>query len=347
MFNFKDKIITFVAVKLLRKIFFLIVPIYYLVTWLRNVFYDLGVFKSKAYDFPVICVGNLSVGGTGKTPMIEYLIRLLKDENQVATLSRGYKRSTEGFYLANEAANAKTLGDEPFQFYKKFKNEIQVAVDSDRQNGIATLSLQERIPDVILLDDAFQHRKVQAGLNILLTTYNNLYVNDWVLPTGNLREPKSGAKRAQIIVVTKCPKDLKASDKERVVKRIQPQSNQKVFFSSIVYAKEVFSEAKKMELKALKDFTLVTGIANAEPLVHHLESNGLKFEHLNFKDHHSFTAQDIELFESKSLIITTEKDYVRLYNYESLKDKLFYLPIEVVIDKSDDFNALIKVFVTP
>ncbi|WP_452232495.1 tetraacyldisaccharide 4'-kinase [Lacinutrix sp. MEBiC02595] len=332
--------------KLLRYILFPIVPIYYLVTWLRNVFYDIGVFKSKSYSFPIIAVGNLSVGGTGKTPMIEYLIALLKDKKQVATLSRGYKRSSEGFYLADKYANAKTLGDEPFQFYRKFNESIQVAVDADRQNGIANLMQQKTAPEVILLDDAYQHRKVQAGFYILLTTYANLYTNDWVLPTGNLREPRAGAKRANCIIVTKCPEKLKDVDKENIIKRIRPKANQSVFFSSIFYADAVFSEEKKLSLNAVKDFTLVTGIANAAPLVHHLEKEGLHFDHLEYKDHHDFTAEDIALFKSKSLIVTTEKDYVRLLQFEALKNKVFYLPIEVRLDKPEVFNTQILEFVT-
>ena len=332
--------------KFLRYILFPIVPIYYLVTWLRNVFYDIGIFKTKAYNFPVIAVGNLSVGGTGKTPMIEYLITLLKDNKQIATLSRGYKRSSEGFYLADESANAKTLGDEPFQFYRKFKKDIQVAVDADRQNGITNLIQQETAPEVILLDDAYQHRKVKAGFYILLTTYNNLYTNDWVLPTGNLREPKAGAKRANCIVVTKCPDNLSDIDKESIIKSIKPKVNQSVYFSTICYANAVFSEEKKLSLNAVKDFTLVTGIANATPLVNHLKKEGLHFDHLEYKDHHDFTAQDMELFKSKSLIITTEKDYVRFLPFEALKDKVFYLPIEVSMDNTNAFKAEILEFVT-
>ncbi|MCL4165419.1 UNVERIFIED_CONTAM: hypothetical protein GTU68_059268, partial [Idotea baltica] len=210
-------------------------PVYYLVTWLRNVFYDTGFFKSQSYKFPVIAVGNLSVGGTGKTPMIEYLITLLKDTKQIATLSRGYKRNSKGFYLANKSANASLLGDEPFQFYRKFKKDIQVAVDADRQNGIANLMQQETSPEVVLLDDAYQHRKVQAGFYILLSTYSNLYINDWVLPTGNLREPRGGAKRANFIVVTKCPDGLSDIEKEKIIKKINPKANQYVFFSTICY----------------------------------------------------------------------------------------------------------------
>jgi tetraacyldisaccharide 4'-kinase len=331
---------------LLRYILFPFVPVYFFVTWLRNWFYDYGIFKSKSYDFPIICVGNLSAGGTGKTPMIEYLISLLKDKRRLATLSRGYKRSTKGYYLADDNATAITLGDEPFQFYKKFKNYVQVAVDTDRRNGINKLMQQEILPEVILLDDAFQHRKVKAGLNILLSTYSNLYINDWVLPTGNLREPRAGANRAQIIVISKCPKNLNASDKDQILKKISPRDYQSVFFSSISYANEVCSEDKSLSLNALNKFTLVTGIANAKPLVMHLKSIGLDFEHLNFKDHYNFTKKDIELFKSKSVIITTEKDYVRLFQNEDLKDKLFYLPISISIDKKEVFDTLIKEFTT-
>lgn len=331
---------------ILRYILFPVVPIYYLVTWLRNRFYDLGIFESKSYNLPLICVGNLSVGGTGKSPMIEYLIRLLKDEKHIATLSRGYKRNSTGYYLADENATAKTLGDEPFQFYKKFKNHIKVAVDADRQNGIQRLMQHEICPEVILLDDAFQHRKVNAGLNILLSTYDNLYTHDWVLPTGNLREPRSGADRAQIIVVSKCPSNLNASEKGQIIKKIKPKDDQNVFFSSIQYDTRVFSEVKSLNLDALDKFTLVTGIANPKPLLNHLKSQGLDFEHFNFPDHYNFTKKDIELFARRSVILTTEKDYVRLYQNRELKNNLYYLPIGVSIDENNRFDALIKDFTT-
>ncbi|MFD1162781.1 tetraacyldisaccharide 4'-kinase [Hwangdonia seohaensis] len=328
--------------KLIRKILFPLVPFYYLVTWLRNTCYDWGIKKSESYRFPVLCVGNLSVGGTGKTPMIEYLIKLLKDDFKVATLSRGYKRKTKGFQLADENSTAESVGDEPFQFYNKFGNDVMVAVDSDRKNGIKNLRNLEGKPEIILLDDAFQHRKVKAGFNILLTTYNNPYYSDFVLPTGNLREPKSGAKRAHVIVVTKCPIDLGDVEKNDILTKIKPKPYQHVFFSSIVYSNEVFSNDASKKLETLSNFTLVTGIANANPLVDYLKSKNLKFEHFNFKDHHEFSQQDILHLETQQLIITTEKDFMRLKPYESIKDKLFYLPITVVIDRETTFNELIK-----
>ncbi|MFD1614642.1 tetraacyldisaccharide 4'-kinase [Gelatiniphilus marinus] len=328
--------------KLIRKILFPVVPFYYLVTWLRNICYDLGVKKSASYHFPVLCVGNLSVGGTGKTPMIEYLIKLLKDDFKVATLSRGYKRKTKGFKLADGNATAETIGDEPFQFYHKFGNDVWVAVDSDRRNGIKNLRHLKDKPEIILLDDAFQHRRVKAGFNILLTTYANPYYSDFVLPTGNLREPKSGAKRAHVVVVTKCPKHLKVSEKNSILNRIKAESYQHVFFSSIVYSNEVFSKDASKILETLTNFTLVTGIANAEPLVDFLNSKNLKFQHLNYNDHYQFSPQDILYLEKQSLIITTEKDYMRLRQHGQLNGKLFYLPITIVLDREHDFKKLIE-----
>lgn len=320
-------------------------PIYYVVTSLRNTLYDLGVKKSTSYNFPIICVGNLSVGGTGKTPMVEYLINLLKHDYKVATLSRGYKRKTDGFQLANEKSSVDTLGDEPFQFYSKFKNDILVAVDSDRNDGIEKLrSLKHNRPEIIVLDDAFQHRKVKAGYNILLTAYDNLYTDDFVLPTGNLREPIRGAKRANVIVVTKCPLDLTEKDKKNIIEKLDIEKYQSVFFSFISYAENVFSLEKSKELNNINNFTLVTGIANASFLVQFLKGKHLKFEHLNYKDHHDFSEADIKKLETKELIITTEKDFMRLKQFTSLKNKLFYLPIAISLDDELKFNKLITDF---
>ncbi len=330
--------------KFLRIILFPVVPIYYMVTWLRNWLYDQGIKSSKSYDIPVICVGNLSTGGTGKTPMIEYLIRLLKDEKSIATLSRGYKRITEGYELADQGATADTIGDEPFQFFRKFK-DIKVAVDGNRQNGISQLLQLEDKPEVILLDDAYQHRKVKAGFNILLTAYYNLYSNDIVLPTGNLREPRSGAKRADIIVVTKCPEAISESEKAKISKDLKIKPHQQLVFSSIRYAEKVVSTHSEMALQSLPEFTLVTGIANAKPLVDFLKNKGLKFEHIEYPDHYSFRINDIEELAKKELIITTEKDFVRLVDNDSLEAKLFYLPIEIAIDKKDVFDSAVKSFV--
>ena len=330
--------------KILRILLFPIVPIYFVITWLRNKLYDFGYKTSQSYDFPVICVGNLSTGGTGKTPMIEYLIRLLSNKSKVATLSRGYKRVTKGFVLADENSNVDTLGDEPFQFYNKFKN-IYVAVDEDRQNGISELRKLKNSPEIVLLDDAYQHRKVKAGFNVLMTSYSNLFTKDMVLPTGNLREPRYGYKRANAIVVTKCPANLDDSEKTKIKKSIKPKSNQKVFFSSISYSDTVFSFEEEKQLKEFDDFTLVTGIANATPLVSFLKSKGHKFSHIEFGDHHNFTLKDLELLEKQEKILTTEKDYMRLMCEEQLRSKLYYIPIEILIDDFKAFNSSVLSFV--
>ena len=332
--------------KLLRLLLFPVVPIYYIITWLRNRLYDLGWKASTAFPFPVICVGNLSTGGTGKTPMIEYLVRLLKDDYKLATLSRGYGRATKGFRLAGAQDTAATMGDEPFQFYNKFKPELAVAADGDRVRGINQLVLKVA-PEVILLDDAFQHRRVKAGFNILLTTYHDLYVDDFVLPSGNLREPVSGAKRAQIIVVTKCPETLSEQERAGVVNLLKPQKQQQVFFSFITYAEHVYSENASLPLKTLRPFTLVTGIANPKPLLAFLKQAGLSFRHHAFKDHHVFSEQDVAgILEDSTCIVATEKDYMRLMQFEQLKDKLFYLPITVGFYEQTAFNNAIARFVS-
>ncbi|MCB0461541.1 MAG: tetraacyldisaccharide 4'-kinase [Flavobacteriaceae bacterium] len=330
---------------LLRKILIPTVPVYQGITWLRNYCFDNDILKSKSYNFPVICVGNLSVGGTGKTPMIEYLIQLLKEDYYVGTLSRGYRRETKGFLLADDTATAKTVGDEPFQFYQKF-SEIIVSVGEDRQLAIEQLLQLEKSPEVLLLDDAFQHRKVQAGLNILLTSYNDLYVNDMVLPTGNLREPKSGAKRADLIIVTKCPENISVKEQEKIKDELKIKSHQQLFFSSISYANEIISKEKGMDLEELKNkpFTLVTGIANPMPLVDYLNKKGFNFNHEAYKDHHDFTASDISKLEKMELVLTTEKDYVRLK--DALKgNNVFYLPIASKILNAEAFDNNIKMFI--
>lgn len=331
--------------KLIRLLLLPIVPIYFAITWFRNLFYDLGYKSSKSYTFPVLCVGNLSAGGTGKTPMVEYLIKLLKEDYKIATLSRGYGRKTKGFRLANTATTALEIGDEPFQFYHKFKDDILVSVDENRQHGIEILRALKNKPEVVVLDDAFQHRKVKAGFNILLTTYNKPFYSDFVLPTGDLREPKNGAKRAQVIVVTKCPETINKLEKDIIISKIKPKPYQKVFFSSISYSEFVISNSKKIALQDVQSFTLVTGIANAKPLVSFLNKKQLKFNHLEFKDHYNFSALDIECFAKETLIITTEKDFVRLKDHSELSDNLYYLPITVSIDNSKDFNASILNFI--
>ena len=330
--------------KLLRKILFPFNALYYTVVFLRNKGYDLGVFKSKSYALPIICVGNLSVGGTGKTPMIELLIKRLQLNYKVAVLSRGYGRQSKGFVRADASSTAQILGDEPYQIAQKFP-KITVAVDANRQRGIETLLAIDTPPELILLDDAFQHRKVTAGLSILLTAYDHLYCDDVVLPSGNLRESRSGAQRAQIVVVTKCPADITEQEKEHIRKRLGLSAKQQLFFSSIVYEDNIYSSTEKKPLKSIehKQYTLVTGIANAAPLVQYLRSLGHKFEHFEFSDHHEFSTQELNKISSKSMVLTTEKDFSRLKILNH--DALYYLPITTKMDKQDRFEHSVKEFI--
>jgi tetraacyldisaccharide 4'-kinase len=314
----------------------------------RNWMFTSGWLKSTAYDFPLICVGNLSVGGTGKSPMIEYLIRLTKDTYSVATLSRGYKRKTTGFLVANVKTTASDIGDEPLQFYSKFNDEIIVAVEAERTVGIEALRNLPNAPAIILLDDSFQHRKVTAGFNILLTPYHDLYVHDFMLPAGNLREPISGAKRADVIVVTKCPKEVSESELLQITQKLRPKVDQKVFFTTIAYAETIQSETGKISLVSLKEstFILITGIANPKPLLQHLNDQGLQYEHLKYPDHHHFSESDIKSIKQKAgnkRVLTTEKDFMRL---QGSLDALYYLPITVAfLAEEEVFQTHVKDFI--
>ena len=336
---------------LLRKILFPFAILYGFITSLRNFLFDKGILKSYSFTIPIIAVGNLSVGGTGKTPQIEYLIRLLSPKYKIATLSRGYKRQSEGFVLANSSSNAAILGDEPFQFFQKFPN-IQVAVDANRKNGIEQLLSQSEKPEVILLDDAYQHRKVKAGFYILLTSYGDLYSDDFILPTGNLRESRSGAKRANLIIVTKCPVDLSLDEQNRIKRFLlcgnDKGINQELYFSYIDYDEFIYSENKSIKVEEIKnvDKLLIAGIAKPEPFFAHLQ-NGNDGK-LIFPDHHHFSENDLLAIKKKAqnkIIITTEKDFVRLKDSVS-NEQLYYLPIKSsFLSDSENFDKTILNYV--
>lgn len=330
---------------LLRKLLFPLAILYGFITSVRNYLYDKGILKSYSFDIPVIAVGNLSVGGTGKTPQIEYLIRLLSPTYKVATLSRGYKRKSEGFILADANANAEILGDEPFQYFQKFP-QIQVAVDADRRNGITQLLAQKDKPEVILLDDAFQHRKVKAGFYILLTSYDELFCDDFMLPTGNLRESRTGAKRANMIIVTKCPPNITELAQEDIKKRIGLEVP--IFFSFVAYDEKIYSSKGSLAVAEIKvqEKLLLAGIAKPKPFFDYLQSGNDVV--MTFADHHHFTESDILNIKSQAvekIIVTTEKDFVRL-EADIFSAQLYYLPIKSkLINHSDTFDQIILDYV--
>lgn len=331
---------------ILRKILLPLAVGYGGVMAIRNFLFDNELLKSEKYSFPVIGVGNLSVGGTGKSPMIEYLISLLLSEYKVATLSRGYGRRTSGYILLKGNEQAVIVGDEPLQFKNKYPSAI-VAVDENRIRGIENLRTSEGA-EVILLDDIFQHRKVTPGLSILLTPFQDLFSKDFLFPTGNLRESRSGSKRANIIVVTKCPKDLSAEEQNKIKRNLKLEVGQELFFSYIHYSEKVFHEATSLEIDELKQyhFTLVTGIANPKPLQDHLKKSGLNFNHRKFPDHHNFTKEEIDSLGTESKILTTEKDYMRLKELVP-SSRLFYLPISTgFLNRKEQFDEIVRAFVS-
>lgn len=295
------------------------------VTSLRNWAFNKGILDQIEFDVPIIAVGNLSTGGTGKTPMIEYLINSYKGQ-RIAVLSRGYGRKTSGYFELSVDDRPEKVGDEPLQIKRKFEDLIVSAVCEKRVDGIKRL-LKDHSLDVILLDDAFQHRHVKASHYILLTSYDKLYINDYLLPAGNLRESRSGADRAQSIIVTKCPEYISTILRDTIRQQLNLKSSQRLYFSYIGYGDTLYGINENIELVHLKGktVTVVTGIANPKPFIHFLEDH-LNVEHLEFKDHHNFSKVEIDEIKKKNVVITTEKDFVRLRKYDL--SNVFYLPIK-------------------
>ncbi|MBL7705855.1 MAG: tetraacyldisaccharide 4'-kinase [Taibaiella sp.] len=323
---------------------FLLYPfavLYGMIMWLRNRLYDTGFYSSIQFSIPVICVGNLSTGGTGKTPHIEYLVRLLRYEYNIGTQSRGYKRRSRGFKLAGSSSTAFDLGDEPMQFHLKFP-EIAVSVCEERMTGIPSLLAVRPEIDVVLLDDAFQHRSVKAGLNILITDYAQPFYNDYILPFGNLREQRSAAKRAHIIIVSKCPEDLDREAQQKMIREIQPSPEQQVYFTKIRYGKCYnFFTGQEEVLHKAQDIVLVSGIAKPEPMQRYIEERVGAVHLLKYPDHHYFTAANLDEIrqtcsnwkDKRPVIVTTEKDATRLaLKRDLLKEwqiDIWVLPIEI------------------
>jgi tetraacyldisaccharide 4'-kinase len=327
--------------------------VYHIVTGIRNTFYNWGILKSTPFKTPIINVGNLSVGGSGKSPMVMYLSELLSKNRRTGVLSRGYGRITKGYEVTNYDSNYKTVGDEAMQLFQRFKNKFVIAVSEDRVAG-ATKLIYDMDLEALVLDDAFQHRAIKAGFNILMTDFNDPYFKDFILPAGDLRESRIGVKRANIIMVSKCPPDLTDEKKRYYISRIKPQYGQKVFFSSINYDENVYSHNQQLPDNNLAyyDILLITGIANPKPLEQHLSKFSSKVKHLKFKDHHNFTKDDIQniMKEYKKLgeyrlILTTEKDYVRLKTFDYIRDLVYYWPINVQINQQEEFNKIIQDYV--
>lgn len=312
--------------KYIRLLLFPFSALYSLIIRLRHFFYDRQVLSSREFDFPVICVGNLSLGGTGKSPMIEFLLRHLESDFHMATLSRGYKRKTTGFVEVQPESAAADVGDEPLQFKTNFPQQT-IAVDEERVHGIERLRELHPHLNGVLLDDAFQHRKVKAGFNILLTTFDALYVDDFLLPAGNLRDSIVAANRADFVIVTKCPLELSEQQKVKTRKKLNLKHHQQLFFSQISYDQNIYSIENQLSLAELDDFILVTGIAKPKSLVNYLTQIGKKFQHESFPDHHHFSEkeiQDLKLNDKK--ILTTTKDFMRLKSYFQ-DSEIFHLPI--------------------
>ncbi|GHT71134.1 tetraacyldisaccharide 4'-kinase [Bacteroidia bacterium] len=334
--------------------------LYGLGVWFRNKLFDCGLFSGEEFSVPVISVGNIAVGGTGKTPHTEYLIRLLSPKIKIAVLSRGYRRKTSGFVLADENSDSSTIGDEPFQIYRKFP-EILVAVDANRRRGITNLLAlpQDKRPDVILLDDAFQHRYVKPSLSILLIDSNRLLYEDKLLPAGRLREPAKNKSRAEIIIVTKCPEEFKPIDYRVIGKNLDLYPYQSLFFTSFRYGglTPVFSYGRvNNNPKSLDDIKLRTisvlllaGIASPQGLIKELNKYSKHVDTLIYPDHHAFSNGDLTEIKQKfdalsgenKIIITTEKDAVRLMDCpnisESVKKALYYLPVEVIFKQEQEY----------
>lgn len=318
----------------------------------RNLLYNKGLLPSQKFELPIIAVGNLTVGGTGKTPHVEYILRLLH-KFKLATLSRGYKRNTKGFVLADLHATANSLGDEPFQYHLDFP-DVTVAVCEDRVEGVNQLLSLNKELDVIVLDDAMQHRSIQPSLNLLITDFNRPFYKDLVMPAGLLREPANGAARADAIIVSKCPNSLSKEEQKQIVKHINKHASQKtpVFFTAFQYGAPIRIGA---ETAFSHQVILLTGIANADPLKQYLTGQGCQLvKHFDFPDHHPYSLQDVSKLEEalhsttgeSCVIVTTRKDAVKLLD-EKLLPKVkqlpvFFIPIEVCfLEKRSKFDQLI------
>lgn len=347
----------FPLLKPVRIILFPFSLLYYAVIFIRNRMFDHQVLQSSSFALPIIGVGNIAVGGTGKSPMVEFLLRRFSQQYPMATLSRGYKRKTTGYVLADASTTALEIGDEPMQFHLKFPH-VAIAVGEERIAAIPQLLHDRKATKVILLDDAFQHRYIRAGLNIILTEYANLYTRDWYLPTGDLRDEKSSVKRADLIVVTKCPADLSSAEAAAIREELHPLPSQQVFFAGIRYGTIYhISNRQTYTIHPDAEVLLVTGIANPRPLKKLLTDQAASYDQMVYSDHHIFTIDDLkeirrrysQMSSTNKIMLTTEKDAVRLVKFqqELAEMPLYVIPIEMefLFGDADRFCTIIGTFI--
>lgn len=350
--NFK-----FCLLKSLRILLFPFSLLYGFIVIIRNYLFDKNIIKSVSFDLPIIAVGNLSAGGTGKSPMVEYLLSTLKGKYKVATLSRGYKRKTKGYVLADAETAASEIGDEPMQFHQKFP-DVAVAAGEERIVAIPQLLQDRPDTDVIILDDAFQHRSIKPGFNILLTEFGNLFTYDFFLPTGELRDQKASYKRADVIVVTKCPSDFSGEQRNDIKKEINPLPHQKVFFTAIEYGHPYHIVSKEQKaITSSDEVLLVCGIAKPAPLKRFLVQSSKTTHQQFFADHHLFSLKDIKEIKKRfndidtdeKMIVTTEKDAVRLikFNAELVSMPVFVLPVKhrFLFGEGIQFDSIVHTFI--
>lgn len=333
-------------------ILFPISLVYWIITSIRNIFFDIGIFKENKFNIPIIGVGNITVGGTGKTPHSQYISELLQKKFKIAILSKGYGRKTKEFKYVNINSNCNEVGDEPLQMKKNLQKEI-VAVDHKRVNGVNKIIKEHPEVNCIILDDAFQHRSVKIGFNILLCDYNNPIYKDYMMPVGLLRESKKGIKRADCLVISKCPENLTLEESNRIKKKLK--FTKEVFFSKVVYDKIVSLNGNKtIKKSSIKKVLLVTGIANSSPIIEYLEKLNIQIKHIKYKDHFHYQKKDInkiiDIYKreiSEIIILTTEKDAQKMKVFEELsKFPVYYLKVSIdFIRNKDKFEEKILKYV--
>jgi len=339
-------------------VFYVFSLIYGGLTAIRNGLFDWGILNQRSFDLPVISIGNLAVGGTGKTPHTEFIIQQLSKNFKIAVLSRGYKRATKGFVLADKNCTAKTIGDEPYQLFGKFP-AITVAVDEKRVRGVEQLLKQKPDTELILLDDAFQHRHIKPGLSVLLTDFSKLYTDDFMLPYGSLREYPKNSNRANMIIVTKCPENIKAEDSKTIADKLKPAEHQSLFFSTFDHGKihPVYPDIigkPATEINNTTSVLLLTGIENPQPMLEWVQKKTLRVTTKFFPDHHDFSVnditdieQDLAVLKDDKFILTTEKDAARLksnpYLTAAIKENLYTLPLEVKILNNEQNTFIQKI----